>query len=93
MKSKFSIYLSFVIITALIFYLLFAEYWLNLGENVMFDGFRLVECIARIRDDVLKIWNFYDPLRVSYVLIAHHTQEMTHIPPDTLRGGIFKKDD
>jgi len=40
------------------------KYWLDLGENVMFDGFRLVDCITRIRDDILKIWNFYDPLKV-----------------------------
>jgi len=40
------------------------KYWLDLGENVVFDGFRLVDCIARIRDDILKIWNFYDPLKI-----------------------------
>ena len=31
----------------------------------MFEGYQLVDCIARIRDDILKIWNFYDPLKVS----------------------------
>jgi len=24
----------------------------------------LIDCVARIHDDVLKIWNFYDPLKV-----------------------------
>ena len=42
-----------------------AEYWRNLGESVVFQGHRLIDCIARIHDDILKIWNFYDPLKVS----------------------------
>jgi hypothetical protein len=32
---------------------------------MLFDGHPLIVCIARIRDDILKIWNFYDPLKVS----------------------------
>ena len=42
-----------------------AEYWLDLGDSVFFQGHRLVDCIARIHDDVLKIWNFNDPYKVS----------------------------
>jgi hypothetical protein len=45
-----------------------AEYWLKLGESVFFQERRLVDCIARIRVDVLKIWNFNDPLEVSFIL-------------------------
>ena len=64
LKSKFSI------LELLPSYLpIIAEYWLNLGENVFFQGHRLVDCIARIRVDVLKIWNFNDPLEVSCVFI------------------------
>jgi len=42
----------------------FKKYWQNLGESVFFQGYRLVDCIARIRDDVFKIWNFNDPRKV-----------------------------
>ena len=42
-----------------------AEYWQNLGESVFFQGHQMVDCIARIHDDILKIWNFNDPLKVS----------------------------
>ena len=42
-----------------------AEYWLNLGESVFFEGHPLVDCISLLRDDILKIWNFHDPKKVS----------------------------
>jgi len=40
------------------------KYWQNLGESVFFEGHRLVDCIERIHDDVLKVWNFNDPSKV-----------------------------
>jgi hypothetical protein len=40
----------------------FKKYWRNLGESVFFQGHPLGDCIARIHDDVLKVWNFNDPL-------------------------------
>ena len=42
-----------------------AGYWRDLDNNVFFQGHRLVDCIGRIHDDVLKIWNFNDPSKVS----------------------------
>ena len=42
-----------------------AAYWRGLGDSVFFQGYRLVDCIARIHDDGLKIWNFNDPFKVS----------------------------
>ncbi|THU87516.1 hypothetical protein K435DRAFT_842508 [Dendrothele bispora CBS 962.96] len=37
------------------------EYWLDLGENTVYEKHRLIECMARIRDDILLVWNFNDP--------------------------------
>ena len=42
-----------------------AAYWRDLGDSFFFQGYRLVDCIARIHDDVLRIWNFKDPTKVS----------------------------
>ena len=41
-----------------------AEYWINLGQNVAFRGRKLIECIRRIHEDILKVWNFNDPDKV-----------------------------
>jgi len=40
------------------------KYWQNLGESAFFQKHLLVDCIARIRDDIFKIWNFNDPQKV-----------------------------
>ncbi|PPQ80950.1 hypothetical protein CVT25_014707 [Psilocybe cyanescens] len=37
-----------------------SEYWKNLGESNAFEGQILVDCIHRLHDDVLKVWNFND---------------------------------
>lgn len=37
------------------------KYWIDLGQNVAFQGRKLIECIRRIYEDVLKVWNFDDP--------------------------------
>ena len=42
-----------------------AEYWLDLGQSSVFEDKILIECINRIHDDVLKVWNFNDPTKVS----------------------------
>jgi hypothetical protein len=42
-----------------------AEYWIDLGQNVAFQGRKLIECLRRIYEDVLKVWNFHDPDKVS----------------------------
>ena len=41
------------------------EYWRNLGRSSEFEGQILIDCIHRIHDDVLKVWNFNDPTKVS----------------------------
>ncbi|KAF8812865.1 hypothetical protein BYT27DRAFT_7085928 [Phlegmacium glaucopus] len=38
-----------------------AEYWLNLGRSSVFQDHYLIDCLRRIHDDILKIWNFHDP--------------------------------
>jgi len=43
-----------------------AEYWRDLGQSSAFEGQILMDCIHRLHDDVLKVWNFNDPTRVSY---------------------------
>ena len=71
-----------------------AEYWRNLGESKYFQGHRLVDCIARIHDDVLKVWNFNDPSKVN---LHWHSgkRTSTFIPQSsgTFRGGILERDD
>ncbi|KAG6827995.1 hypothetical protein H0H92_009724 [Tricholoma furcatifolium] len=37
------------------------EYWLDLGQSSVFKGQTLIDCIHRLHDDVLKVWNFHDP--------------------------------
>jgi hypothetical protein len=59
-KSKFD--LSYLNLTALT---VIAEYWRDLGESVFFLGHRMIDCIERIHNDVLKIWNFNDLIKVS----------------------------
>jgi len=48
------------------------EYWLNLGNSTVFQGSTLNQCVWRIHDDILKVWNFNDPnkvcTRISFAL-------------------------
>ncbi|GJJ08029.1 hypothetical protein Clacol_002236 [Clathrus columnatus] len=39
----------------------FKKYWLDLGTNVVFEGFLMWDCVSRIHRDILEIWNFNDP--------------------------------
>jgi len=41
------------------------EYWRDLGQSSAFEGQILMDCIHRLHDDVLKVWNFNDPTRVA----------------------------
>lgn len=41
-----------------------AEYWLNLGSSAFFQGRPLNQCVWRIHDDIIKVWNFNDPRKV-----------------------------
>jgi len=40
------------------------RYWRDLDDNIFFRGHRLIDCIARIHDDLLNIWNLNDPSQV-----------------------------
>jgi len=42
------------------------EYWRDLGQSSAFEGQILMDCIHRLHEDVLKVWNFNDPTGVSY---------------------------
>ena len=42
------------------------EYWRDLGQSSAFEGQILIDCIHRLHDDVLKVWNFNDPSGVSF---------------------------
>ena len=44
---------------------LLAEYWKDLWQSVAFEGGTIISCLRRIHDNILKIWNFNDPQRVS----------------------------
>jgi len=43
------------------------EYWVNLGTSTVFQGEVLWNCVSRIHQDVLKVWNFHNPLKVRFV--------------------------
>ena len=47
-----------------------AEYWRDLGQSSAFDGEILINCIHRLHEDVLKVWNFNDPTGVSYIFLS-----------------------
>jgi hypothetical protein len=40
------------------------KYWMDLGKSTVFQGHALIECVWRIHNDILKIWNFNDPLKL-----------------------------
>ena len=68
------------------------EYWRDLGESVFFQGHPLVDCIERIHDDILKVWNFNDPLKVSAYLTSWETEIHVHSSA-TFRRAILERDD
>ena len=37
---------------------------MNDGKNSAFQGRRLIDCVRRIYEDVLKVWNFNDPSKL-----------------------------
>ena len=47
------------------------EYWLDLGQSVAFEGQTLIDCVRRIHDDILKVWNFHDPHEVCLLYPEH----------------------
>lgn len=69
------------------------EYWRDLGESVFFRGHTLGDCIARIHDDVLKVWNFNDPLKVSACYRQTKGNDFDVHSPATFRSGILRRDD
>ncbi|PPQ89286.1 hypothetical protein CVT25_000878 [Psilocybe cyanescens] len=47
-------------------------FWMDLGMSTAFQGRVLIDCVARIHKDILKIWNFNGPLNiVGKVSTAH----------------------
>ncbi|KDR81245.1 hypothetical protein GALMADRAFT_116266 [Galerina marginata CBS 339.88] len=40
------------------------KYWMDLGRSTVFQGHNLIDCVQRIHNDILKIWNFNDPLKL-----------------------------
>ncbi|KAF8800662.1 hypothetical protein BYT27DRAFT_7116859, partial [Phlegmacium glaucopus] len=42
----------------------FEKYWTNLGHSSIFKGHILIDCIHRLHDDVVKVWNFDDPANI-----------------------------
>ena len=67
-------------------------YWRNLDKSDLFQGHRLADCIGRIHDDVLKIWNFNDPSKVSVYNITPWEMSIDVLSPVTCWRGILKKD-
>lgn len=41
------------------------EYWIDLGKSIAFEGHILLDCLSRIHLDIIEIWNFHDPEKVS----------------------------
>jgi hypothetical protein len=42
------------------------EYWVNLGKSAVFKEHILFDCLSRIHLDIIEVWNFYDPEKVSF---------------------------
>ncbi|THU94343.1 hypothetical protein K435DRAFT_966870 [Dendrothele bispora CBS 962.96] len=42
----------------------FKKYWVNLGMGTIFEGQILWDCVSRIHDDILLVWNFHDPDKI-----------------------------
>ena len=52
----------------------------------------MVDCIGRIHDDVLKIWNFNDPSKVSVYNMTPWEMSIDVLSPVIFWGGILKRD-
>lgn len=44
-----------------------SEYWRELGSSPYFEGQALVNCLRRIHEDIITVWNLTDPEKVSCV--------------------------
>lgn len=67
------------------------EYWQDLSQSNAFDGQILIDCIQRLHDDVLKVWNFHDPGKVSRCFlfkVVAMIMELIHAL-DPIRNQIF----
>ncbi|PPQ76599.1 hypothetical protein CVT26_012853 [Gymnopilus dilepis] len=42
----------------------FKKYWRNLGQSIFFQGQTLKNCVWRIHDDILRVWNLNDPEKI-----------------------------
>ncbi|KIM38994.1 hypothetical protein M413DRAFT_233981 [Hebeloma cylindrosporum] len=40
------------------------KYWKDLGKSTAFEGQILIDCVHRIHDDVLKVWNLSDTTKI-----------------------------
>ncbi|KAJ3560696.1 hypothetical protein NP233_g10669 [Leucocoprinus birnbaumii] len=68
-----------------------SEYWLDLGQSVVFEGQTLIDCVRRIHDDILKVWNFYDPDKIlssleffkGMIALAEPPEKETGVRPST----------
>ncbi|KAG6871968.1 hypothetical protein C0995_014426 [Termitomyces sp. Mi166 len=44
------------------------EYWKELGSSPYFEGQALVDCLRRIHEDIITVWNFTDPDKLAKLL-------------------------
>jgi len=44
----------------------FKKYWRDLGKSAIFQGHAMNQCVWRIHDDILKVWNFNDPEKLLF---------------------------
>ncbi|PPQ81511.1 hypothetical protein CVT26_010898 [Gymnopilus dilepis] len=40
------------------------KYWKDLGQSVVFKDQTVIDCLRRIHEDILTVWNFRDPHRI-----------------------------
>lgn len=64
------------------------EYWIKLGQSMVFKGQTLVGCLLRICHDILKICNFNDPKKVR-----RPGHSLTHEFIVVVRTRIFRQND
>ncbi|KIN93095.1 hypothetical protein M404DRAFT_950602, partial [Pisolithus tinctorius Marx 270] len=46
------------------------EYWSALGTSANSPGHTIQDCLRVIHNDIVAVWNFYDPCQVSIVALA-----------------------
>ncbi|KIK56264.1 hypothetical protein GYMLUDRAFT_263753 [Collybiopsis luxurians FD-317 M1] len=70
------------------------KYWRGLAASLHFPGRNLKECLHRIHDDIIDVWNFSDPKAFLKshefkVLMSHMVKDLDDRGPIQRRSGVI----